>query len=217
MSQHIGYAIIHQTHFDFASAVLGFIGDRMTEDRNVVYFARFCQLIYTFCCADEPQLASSLFPPFKLAKRAFNDLVNADLKKKVIRPLQIPQSVKQILVNADPHTYMSVYPDIQPTSTSQTPQQPSEHTTHTSQPTKPSIRTHLKPSQITQPASSAHTMKPSSSKPKRTKTVRQTQQKKRRIVLRDESDSEEQVPFSEPVVEEAEKVSYQKDTGIGGS
>ena len=30
MSQHIGYAIIHQTHFDFAGAVLGFIGDRMT-------------------------------------------------------------------------------------------------------------------------------------------------------------------------------------------
>ncbi|KAL8093226.1 hypothetical protein AgCh_035207 [Apium graveolens] len=79
MSQHIGYAIIHQTHFDFASDVLGFIGDRMTEDRNV------------------------------------------------------------------------------------------------------------------------------------------TPQKRRRIVLRDESDSEEQVSVSEPVVKEAEKVSSQKDTGIGGS
>ena len=60
-------------------------------------------------------------------------------------------------------------------------------------------------------------MRPSSSKPKRTKTVPQTQQKRRRIVLRDESDSEEQVPVSEPVVKEAEKVSSQKDTGIGGS
>ena len=94
MSQHIGYAIINQTHFDFASAVIGLIGDRMTEDRNVVYFARFCQLIYTFCCADKPQPTTDLTPPFKIVKRTFNDLVNADLKKKVVRPLQIPQSVK---------------------------------------------------------------------------------------------------------------------------
>ena len=117
MSQHIGYAIINQTHFDFATAIIGFIGDRMTEDRNVVYFARFCQLIYTFC-TDEPQLVSSSTPPFKVAKRYFNDLVNADTKKSVVRPLQIPQSVKQILVNADPGTYRSVYSDVQPTSTS---------------------------------------------------------------------------------------------------
>ncbi|KAL8147506.1 hypothetical protein AgCh_004998 [Apium graveolens] len=112
-------------------------------------------------------LFAVLFPPFKLAKRAFNDLVNADLKKKAVRPLQIPQSVKQIL--------------------------------------------------ITQLSSSAHTVKPSSSKAKRTKTVPQTPQKRRRIVLRDELDSEEQVPVSEPVVTEAEKVPSQKDTGIGGS
>ncbi|KAL8120989.1 hypothetical protein AgCh_017960 [Apium graveolens] len=204
MSQHIGYAIIKQTHFDFASVVLGFIGDRMTEDRNVVYFARFCQLIYNLCCADEPQPTTDLFLPFKLAKRAFNDLVNADLKKTVVRPLQIPQSVKQILVNADPQTYRSVYPDVQPTTTSQTPQQPSEHTTHTSIP-QSSIRTHLKPSQIAQPSSSAYIVKPSSSKPKRTKTVPQTPQKRRRIVMRDESDSEEQVSATEPVVKETEQ------------
>jgi len=63
MSQHIRYAIINQTHFDFATDVIGFIGDRMIEDRNVVYFARFCQLIYTFC-TDEPQLTSTSTPPF---------------------------------------------------------------------------------------------------------------------------------------------------------
>ncbi|KAL8102783.1 hypothetical protein AgCh_027344 [Apium graveolens] len=216
MSQHIEYAIINQTHFDFASVVLGFIGDRMTEDRNVVYFARFCQLIYNLCCADEPQPTTDLFPPFKLAKRAFNDLVNADLKKTVVRTLQIPQSVKQILVNADPQTYRSVYPDVQPTTTSQTPQQPSKNTTHTSIP-QSSIRTHLKPSQIAQPSSSAPTVKPSSSKPKRTRTVPQTPQKRRRIILRDESDSEEQVSASKPVIKEAEKVPSQKNSGIGGS
>ena len=35
--------------------------------------------------------------------------------------------------------------------------------------------------------------------------------------MRDESDSEEQVSTSEPVVKEAEKVHSQKDSGIGGS
>ena len=67
LSQHIGYAIIHQTHFDFATGIIGFIGDRMTEDRDVVYFARFCQLIYTYC-TDEPHLVSTKTPPFKVAK-----------------------------------------------------------------------------------------------------------------------------------------------------
>ena len=134
MSQQIRYALIHQTHFDFASAVLGFIGDRMTEDRNVVYFARFCQLIYTYCCADEPQPSSDLIQPFKLAKRAFNDLLNADNKKQVLRPLQIPQSVKQILVNADPQAYTSVYPDVQPTNSSKPTQSPSAPTTTTQTP-----------------------------------------------------------------------------------
>ena len=170
----------------------------MTEDRNVVYFARFCHLIYTFCCADETPLASDLIPPFKLAKRAFNDLLHADNKKQVLRPLQIPQSVKQILVNADPQTYTSVYPDIQPTNSSQPTQSPSAPTTTTQtpqtsqpQPTQPSIRTYYKPTQSSQPQPSAHPVKPSSSKPKRTKIVPQSQQKRRRIVLRDESYNEE--------------------------
>ncbi|KAL8146507.1 hypothetical protein AgCh_004291 [Apium graveolens] len=218
MIQHIGYAIINQTHFDFTTAVIGFIGDMMTEDRNIVYFARFCQLIFNHCCADGPQPTTDLTPSFKIAKRAFNDLVNADVKKKVVRPLQIPQSVKQILVNADPDTYRSVYPDVQPTTTSQTPQQPSEHTTHTTQPTlRQYLKSYLSTSQIVQPSSSAPTVKPSSSKAKRTKTIPQTPQKRRRIVLRDQSDNEEQVPTSKHVDKEAEKVPSQKDSAIGGS
>ena len=83
LSQQIGYALINQTHFDYANAVLGFILDRMQEDRNTVYFARFCQLIYSFCSSDKPQLASELIEPFKLAKRAFTDLLSTDNKKAV--------------------------------------------------------------------------------------------------------------------------------------
>ncbi|KAL8101334.1 hypothetical protein AgCh_033278 [Apium graveolens] len=216
MSQHIGYAIINQTHFDFATALIGFIGDRMTEDRDVVYFARFCQLIYTYC-TDEPQLVSTQTPPFKVAKRYFNDLVNADTKKKMVRSLQIPKSVKQILVNADPDTYRSIYSDVQPPPTTQNPST-SVPTSHSTQPTlRTYLKSYLSTSQNAQPSSSAPTVKPTSSKPKRTKTVPQTPQKRRRITLRDESDSEDQIPSSEPVVDEAEKVTSQKDSAIGGS
>ncbi|KAL8114452.1 hypothetical protein AgCh_021347 [Apium graveolens] len=216
LSQHIGYAIIHQTHFDFATGIIGFIGDRMTEDRDVFYFARFCQLIYTYC-TDEPHLVSTQTPPFKVAKRYFNDLVNADTKKKMVRPLQIPKSVKQVLVNADPDTYRSVYSDVQPPPTTQNPST-SVPTSHSTQPTlRTYLQSYLSTSQTAQPSSSAPTVKPTSSKPKRTKTVPQTPQKRRRFTLRGESDSEEQIPSSEPVVVEAEKATSQKDSEIGGS
>ncbi|KAL8134856.1 hypothetical protein AgCh_009747 [Apium graveolens] len=186
LSQHIGYAIIHETHFDFATGIIGFIGDRMTEDRDVVYFARFCQLIYTYC-TDEPHLVSTQTPPFK------------------------------ILVNADPGTYRSVYSDVQPPPTTQNPST-SVPTSHSTQPTlRTYLKSYLSTSQTAQPSSSAPTVKPTSSKPKRTKTVPQTPQKRRRITLRDESDSEEQIPSSEPVVVEAEKATSQKDSEIGGS
>ena len=54
-SQQIGYALLNQTHFDCATAILGFIGDGIKEDPDIVYFARFCQLIYNFCCPDKSQ------------------------------------------------------------------------------------------------------------------------------------------------------------------
>ena len=45
LTQQIGYALLNQSHFDYAKTVLCFIEDRMKEDKNVVYFVRFCQLI----------------------------------------------------------------------------------------------------------------------------------------------------------------------------
>ena len=199
-SQQIGYALINQTDFDYASVVLGFIGDRMIEDRNIVYFARFCQLIYSFCCDNKPQSASELISSFKLAKRAFNDLLSTDNKKVVLRPLQVPIYVKQALITYDPVKYTELYPDVQPSEP------------HPSAPT-----TSTQPPQTSQPQPLDPIVQPSSSKPKRTKKVPQTQQKRRRFILRDESDAEEQVSVLEPVIREAEKVSFQEDVDIGSS
>ena len=95
LSQQIGYALLNQTHFDYASAILGFFGDRMNEDPNTVYFSRFCQLMYSFCCPDKPQNYSKTIQPFKLAKKAFTYLLSTDNKKEILRPLKIPTLIKQ--------------------------------------------------------------------------------------------------------------------------
>ena len=159
-SQQIGYALINQTDFDYASVVLGFIGDRMTENRNTVYFSTFCQLIYSFCCDNKPQGYGELISSFRIAKRAFTDLLSTDNKKAVLRPLLIPLSVKQALITYNPGKYTALYPDVQPSEP------------HPSAPT-----TSTQPPQTSQPQPLDPTVQPSSSKSKRTKKVPQTQQK----------------------------------------
>ncbi|XP_074348798.1 uncharacterized protein LOC141687424 [Apium graveolens] len=201
LTQQIGYALLNLSHFDYAKTMLCFIGDRMKEDKNVVYFARFCQLIYNYCTSDEPKLAGELMEPFRLAKRAFTDLFTADNKKGVLRPLCIPLSVKQALLNVDAATYSLLYPDVQPTNT----QQPSAPT-----PATPQTQTSAHANQ-----SSAPTMKPSSSRAKRIKSVPQTKQNRRRMILRDESEDEAQVHTSEPVAKQLRKCLLRKLMKLG--
>ena len=86
MTQQIRYSLINSFHFDYAKAVLCFIGDRMSEDRNIVYFARFCQLIYSFCTGEDVG-SVGLIESFRLAKRAFADLLKTDNKKTRLKTL----------------------------------------------------------------------------------------------------------------------------------
>ena len=164
----------------------------MQEDRNSVYFAIFCQLIYSFCSSDKAQLASELIEPFKHAKRAFTDLLSTDNKKAILRPLQIPQSVKHVLVNSDPNTYTAIYPDIQPSQPSSAPTTNQPPTTYQPQPTQPTIRTYFQPAQSSLPQPSVSTIRTSSSRPKRAKYVPKSPPRRRRMILRDESDDEDE-------------------------
>ena len=111
-------------------------------------------MIYNYCTSEEPQFASDQIEPFRLAKRAFTDLLAIDNVKELLRPLQIPQTVKKVLVNADPDRYTLLYSDVQP-------EQP--------QPSEPTAITSQQQTQTSQP--SGHTIKPSSSRPKRTRSV----------------------------------------------
>ncbi|KAK1383980.1 hypothetical protein POM88_021715 [Heracleum sosnowskyi] len=69
----------------------------MTENRNVVYFARFCQLIFSLCVDGVEIAEEDVILSFKLHKRIFSDLTNKDIKKGNVGDLMLPASVQQFL------------------------------------------------------------------------------------------------------------------------
>ncbi|KAK1379176.1 hypothetical protein POM88_025920 [Heracleum sosnowskyi] len=98
-SLQIGYSLLFGSHFDVARLVLTNIGEKMLENRNVVYFSRFCQLIFNFCCPNVEIVEDDVILSFKLHKRIFSDLINKDNKKGEVGPLLLPASVQQFLDN----------------------------------------------------------------------------------------------------------------------
>ncbi|KAK1355749.1 hypothetical protein POM88_049005 [Heracleum sosnowskyi] len=93
-SLQIGYSLLYGGNFDVARLVLTNIGEKMLENRNVVYFSRFCQLLFNFCCPDVEILEDDVILSFKLHKRIFSDLTNKDNKKGDVGVLMLPESKK---------------------------------------------------------------------------------------------------------------------------
>ncbi|KAK1403291.1 hypothetical protein POM88_002896 [Heracleum sosnowskyi] len=98
-SLQIGYSLLYGSQFDVARLVLTNIGEKMLENRNVVYFSRFCQLIFNFCCPNVEIVEDDVILSFELHKRIFSDLTNKDNKKGDVGALLLPESVQQFLVN----------------------------------------------------------------------------------------------------------------------
>ncbi|KAK1368903.1 hypothetical protein POM88_034995 [Heracleum sosnowskyi] len=95
-SLQIGYSLLYDNHFDFARLVLTNLGEKMTENRGVVYFSRFCQLLFSYC-VEGVNVVEADVSCFKLHKRVFTDLVNKDVKKGVVGDLLLPASMQQFL------------------------------------------------------------------------------------------------------------------------
>ncbi|KAK1360566.1 hypothetical protein POM88_045040 [Heracleum sosnowskyi] len=93
----IGYSLLYDAHFDFSRLVLNNIGEKMTENRGVVYFTRFCQLIFSTCVIEVNIFEDDVIPSFKLHKRVFFDLTNKDVKKGNVGDLLLPASIQQFL------------------------------------------------------------------------------------------------------------------------
>ncbi|KAK1378694.1 hypothetical protein POM88_025438 [Heracleum sosnowskyi] len=98
-SLQIGYSLLYGSQFDVARLVLTNTGEKMLENRNVVYFSRFCQLIFNFCCPNVEIVEDDVILSFKLHKRIFSDLTNKDNKKGDVGVLLLPESVQQFLDN----------------------------------------------------------------------------------------------------------------------
>nr|XP_017228486.1 PREDICTED: microtubule-associated protein futsch-like [Daucus carota subsp. sativus] len=111
MHQQIGYSLIHNLSFDIAPSILRYIGDRKLEDENTVYFARFCQLIFSYCYPLVPIPDTDTELPFKITKRAFTDLMKKDSKKPQLPVFAIPVTVQDKLKQAMPEKYGSLFSD----------------------------------------------------------------------------------------------------------
>ncbi|KAK1397666.1 hypothetical protein POM88_007529 [Heracleum sosnowskyi] len=96
-SLQIGYSLLYNTNYDFARLVLSNIGEKMTENRGVVYFARFCQLLFTACIPAVEIAANDVISAFKLHKRIFSNLINKDGKKGNAGELLLPAVIQHFL------------------------------------------------------------------------------------------------------------------------
>ncbi|KAK1360927.1 hypothetical protein POM88_045401 [Heracleum sosnowskyi] len=96
-SLQIGYSLLYGTHFDSGRLVLINLGEKMTENRGVVYFARFCQLLFSACVSGVEIIDVDVIPCFKLHKHIFSDLINKDVKKGNVGDLLMPALVQQFL------------------------------------------------------------------------------------------------------------------------
>ena len=83
----IGYSLIYSTNFDFGRLVIRNIGERMQENHQIIYFSRFCQLLFNATVGEVAFDAADEIKPFKLHKRVFKDLISKDEKRPVLRPL----------------------------------------------------------------------------------------------------------------------------------
>ncbi|XP_063936114.1 uncharacterized protein LOC135147192 [Daucus carota subsp. sativus] len=81
------------------------------EDENTVYFARFCQLIFSYCFPLVPIPDTDTQLPFKITKRAFTDLMKKDSKKAQLPVFAIPVTVQDKLKQAIPEKYSSLFSD----------------------------------------------------------------------------------------------------------
>ncbi|KAK1381633.1 hypothetical protein POM88_028377 [Heracleum sosnowskyi] len=117
-SLQIGYSLLYDNHFDFARLVLNNLGEKMTENRGVVYFSRFCQILFSYC-VEGVEVIDEDVSCFKLHKRIFSDLINKDVKKGVVGDLLLPALVQQFLDDS-----IQVEQQPEPVRTEAAPSQP---------------------------------------------------------------------------------------------
>lgn len=67
--------------YNFVYNFLNYIGDQIKSKRNLVYFSKFLQLIFTHLCYNAQFDNDVQVPIFKLNKRYFSEIMSKDAEK----------------------------------------------------------------------------------------------------------------------------------------
>lgn len=75
------------------------LGDRLSADRSTMYYARFCQLIFSYWFSNVLVQNADKNDGFRINKRDFKDLIFRDGKKIQLPPLKVRAQARQFLID----------------------------------------------------------------------------------------------------------------------
>ena len=104
-AQQIGYCLLNNTDFDYASLILEYISMRLNDKRQVIYFSRFLHLIFVHLIPDAMLQNDNCFKVHKNGPRSFVDMTNKDVKNLFNTPIVYPQQFLALLQARLPEVY----------------------------------------------------------------------------------------------------------------
>ncbi|KAK1394455.1 hypothetical protein POM88_013511 [Heracleum sosnowskyi] len=101
----IGYSLIHSTVFDYGSFILKAFSDRKSDKLGSVYFLRFLQLIFNHLCPNVVFENDVVLPICRITENNIKSLVNSDKANGFIGNAFIPDEVRFFLHRKMPTRY----------------------------------------------------------------------------------------------------------------
>ena len=135
-AQQIGYCLLNNTDFDYASLILEYISMRLNDKRQVIYFSRFLYLIFVHLIPDAVIQNENCIKVYKNGPRSFVDIANKDVKNKFNTPIVYPQQFLALLQERLPEVYGARVQET--TEGTHSESNPSTHPKHTPKQSAPS-------------------------------------------------------------------------------
>ena len=135
-AQQIGYCLLNNTDFDYASLILEYISMRLNDKRQVIYFSRFLHLIFVHLIPDAMLQNDTCNKVYKNGQRSFVDMTNKDVKNKFNTPIVYPQQFLALLQARLPEVYGARVQET--TEGTHSESNPSTHPIHTPKQSAPS-------------------------------------------------------------------------------
>ena len=135
-AQQIGYCLLNNADFDYASLILEYISMRINDKRQVIYVSRFLYLIFVHLIPDVVIQNENCIKVYKNGPRSFVDIANKDVKNKFNTPIDYPQQFLALLQERLPEVYGARVQET--TEGTHSESNPSTHPKHTPKQSAPS-------------------------------------------------------------------------------